>query len=81
MTKELDGKQLLADVKKKVKQEKDGNMKKVHFDKKILGTIGVMLGIIALLALGTWAGWQIRGWFNENVKSEAKALSAITSKE
>lgn len=78
MGKDIDGKQLIKDAKNKI-NEKDGNMKKIDF--KTVKIVLVTLAVIAWFFVGSIAGWNAKSWFNENVKSEAKSLSAVVSKE
>ena len=78
MGKEVDGKQLIKEAKNKV-NKKDGNMKKI--DWKTTKIVLITLAVIAWFFIGSIAGWNAKSWFNENVKSEVKALSAVVSKE
>lgn len=83
MSNSVDGKKLLQEIKAKDKaRKKDGHMKKLNIDWKIVKTVLVMIGLAAVFALGGLSGWNVRGWFNDNVKSEAKVLSAeVASKD
>jgi len=70
------GEQILADAKSKVKET---NMKKI--DWKTVKIVTVTLALIAWFFVGSVAGWNAKGWFNENVKSEVKSLTAVVSKQ
>ena len=73
-------KSIIEEAKENVKNKsKETKMKKI--DWKTVKIVTVTLALIAWFFVGSVAGWNAKGWFNENVKSEVKSLTAVVSKQ